>query len=243
MSALAFSNAADKSHYEEREKRYLEIVGQYKKEEVNEFPNLLGMLVNHFEEKPRDILGEIFHELELHNERKGQFFTPYPICRMIAKMLIGESYEEIIVKHGFMNIAEPACGTGAMIIAAAEELKERNINYQQLTHITATDIDPICVHASYIQFTLMHIPAVVIHGDSLSGEEFSHWYTLAHTMGGWDHKLKFKNSLIKMQECISSISTIKNETVSLQESDIDAKRNEIINQKQNLFPGTQLTMF
>ena len=81
------------------------------------------MLVNHLEKCPHDVLGDIFHELELHNERKGQFFTPFPICQMMAKMTLGENAQDIITKKGFVTLSEPACGTGAMIIAATQELQ------------------------------------------------------------------------------------------------------------------------
>lgn len=236
MSALAFSNAVDKSQFDEREKRYLDIVGRYQKEEVYEFPKLLGMLTNHLEETPRDVLGEVFHALELHNERKGQFFTPYPVCRMMAKMVIGEGYEDIISKYGFITLSEPACGTGAMVIATVHELKDRNINYQQLIHTTATDIDPLCVHASYVQFSLLHIPAVVIHGDTLGMEEWSHWYTPAHVFGNWSHKIKFKQRFKKMRDIIEDITTQTQEiTIPFKET-IEPMQKPSGN-------GTQLTIF
>jgi hypothetical protein len=43
---------------------------------------------------------------------------------------------------------------------------------------------------AYLQFALLHIPAVVIHGNSLSLEEFGRWYTPAHIMDGWSWKLR-----------------------------------------------------
>jgi hypothetical protein len=56
--------------------------------------------------------------------------------------------------------------------------------------VTAVDVDPKCVHMSYLQFSLLHIPAVIIHGNSLSLEEFGRWYTPAHIMNGWNWKLR-----------------------------------------------------
>jgi len=236
ISALAFSNAVDKSQFDEREKRYMDIVGQYKKEEVYEFPKLLGMLVNHLEETPRDVLGEAFHALELHNEHKGQFFTPYPMCRMMAKMVINEGYEDIISKYGFITLSEPACGTGAMVIATAHELKDRNINYQQVTHTTATDIDPLCVHAAYVQFSLLNIPAVVVHGDTLRMQEWSHWYTPAHVLGNWSHKLKFKQRYKSMVSIIEDINTQTQEITTPSKDTIEPIQRPFGN-------GTQLTIF
>lgn len=236
MSAISFSNALDKGQFEDREKRYLEIVKNYKKEEVYEFPKLLGMLINHLEETPQDVLGELFHALELHNERKGQFFTPYPICRMMAKMTIGSSHEEIMDKYGFINLYEPACGTGAMVIATAQELKDRNINYQQAIHVMATDIDPTCVYASYVQFTLLHIPAVVVHGDSLSMEVFSQWLTPSHIMGLWDHRIERKQQQKKLRDFIISSSEKENEIP-------DVSIQEIVPPKDSLRAGQQLKIF
>jgi hypothetical protein len=43
---------------------------------------------------------------------------------------------------------------------------------------------------AYAQLTLMHIPAVVVHGNTLSLEESDHWYTPAHILGGWNWKLR-----------------------------------------------------
>ena len=43
---------------------------------------------------------------------------------------------------------------------------------------------------AYLQFSLLHIPAVIVHGNSLSLEEYGHWYTPAHIMDGWNWKLR-----------------------------------------------------
>ncbi|MGF6483464.1 hypothetical protein [Paraburkholderia sp. JPY419] len=45
LSALAISNSVDRAQFDAREKRYLDIVGKYKKEEVAKFPQMLGLLV------------------------------------------------------------------------------------------------------------------------------------------------------------------------------------------------------
>lgn len=171
------------------------------------------MLVNHLEKRPRDVLGDIFHELELHNEQKGQFFTPLPICQMMAKMTVGNNAQNIIAQNGFITLSEPACGTGAMIIAAADELHTQGINYQQNVHVTAIDLDSTCVHAAYVQFSLLHIPAAVIHGDTLTLKEYSQWYTPAHILGGWGQKLEQQNRYNRLKEFVttSTATTIQPE--------------------------------
>ena len=42
MTACAFSNAVDKTHYDEREDRYLKAIAKYRKEEQALFPELLA---------------------------------------------------------------------------------------------------------------------------------------------------------------------------------------------------------
>jgi hypothetical protein len=42
------------------------------------------------------------------------------------------------------------------------------------------------VHMAYIQLSLLHVPAVVVHGNTLSLEEWGYWYTPAHILDGLD---------------------------------------------------------
>lgn len=191
-AAISMSNAVDLTHRERREARYLEIVRKYDRATLDTFPQIMGELTMAFEEGANDYLGQVFHALELHNTARGQFFTPYSLCSMMAKMLAGspEELQATISERGFMIAHEPAVGAGAMIIALAEALKDAGFNYQQCLHVTAVDIDRRAVHMAYIQLTLMHIPAIVIEGDSLAMTFRDEWSTLAHVMGGWRWKLK-----------------------------------------------------
>jgi N-6 DNA Methylase len=197
MAAISISNAIDMQQREQREARYMEIVKRYTKEEIEHFPKMLAALVFELETEPHDVLGTVFHELELHNKFNGQFFTPYPICRMMAKMVIDDhsALRSKLVERNFITAQEPACGSGAMVIALAHELHALGINYQQQLHITAIDIDPKCVHMSYLQLSLLHIPAIVIHGNTISLEQFGRWYTPAHIIGGWGRKLREREGL------------------------------------------------
>ncbi|HEY0122177.1 MAG TPA: class I SAM-dependent methyltransferase [Rhizobium sp.] len=191
-AAISLSNPIDLVHFEKREARYLEIVSKYDRPIIETFAHILGEVTMAMEDAPQDILGATFHALELHNKARGQFFTPYSICRTMALMLAG-SKEEIaktIAKRGFMIAQEPAVGSGAMIVALAEAIRDAGFNYQQILHVTAVDIDRRAVHMAYIQFSLLHIPATVLVGDSLAMRFHEEWHTLAHVMGGWNAKLR-----------------------------------------------------
>lgn len=189
-AATAFSNSVDLANREAREKHYLDIVGRYERDVVDIFTQVLAEVVLALEARPGDVLGLVFAELGLGSAARGQFFTPYPICQLMAGTLgAADQLTEIIDRNGFVRALEPACGAGAMIIALAETMRAQDINYQQRLHVTAVDIDRRAVHMAYIQLTLMHIPAVVIVGNSLSMEMHEHWYTPAHIIGGWNAKL------------------------------------------------------
>lgn len=188
-AAIAMSNALDIRQREKREARYLDIVKSYSKEELAIFPKVLGEVTMALETAYQDILGATFHELELHNTARGQFFTPYPICQAMAMMQVGDDTRAIVDERGYITAHEPAVGAGATIIALAEALKNAGINYQEHLHVTAVDIDPRAVHMAYIQFSLLHIPAQVIVGDTLRLEFREDWFTPAHVMGFWSGRL------------------------------------------------------
>jgi hypothetical protein len=191
-AAISLSNAVDWAQSDQREERYMALIKRYKPDELATFPNMLAELTLAMDQEPSDVLGRTFHDLELHNKWSGQFFSPYPICQMMAKMTLGdeEDVRARIAERGFVTAQEPACGSGAMVIALAHEMHDLGINYQQHLHVTAVDVDPKCVHMAYVQFALLHIPAIIVHGNTLSLEEFGRWYTPAHIMDGWTWKLR-----------------------------------------------------
>ena len=134
---------------------------------------------------PTDVLGPLFHDLELHNKYKGQFFTPQSVCDMMSLISFDKN---LVHEKGYINLYEPCCGSGAMIFGFAKAMAENELNYCHQLVVTATDIDLKCVYMCYLQLSLYGIPAVVIHGDTLTLEEWSHWYTPVYVMNSWKRK-------------------------------------------------------
>jgi hypothetical protein len=229
MGAIALSSAVDLRAREAREKRYMEVVARYKPDEAEKFSQMLGMLTMALEEETSDVLGATFHDLELHNKWSGQFFSPYPLCRMMAKIIVGgrEEVEARIAARGYLTAQEPASGSGTMVIALAHEIRELGINYQKHLHVTAVDVDPKCVHMTYLQLSLLHVPAIVVHGNSLSLEEFGQWYTPAHILDGWNWRLKRRAETVPDQP-VSRVEPQPPRPEDGREKDL---------------PGTQLTLF
>lgn len=115
MSACAISNVADRSesHHSTREKMYMDRLKKYDPEEQKVFPELFTELVMALERnQEQDFLGDIFMQLELSSHWKGQFFTPYSVCRMMGDMEVKESLEGIEEK-GHISVNDPACGSGS----------------------------------------------------------------------------------------------------------------------------------
>ena len=190
MAALAVANSVDLAQRERREARYMDRIRRYEPAEQALFPQMLAALVERLEEGPADVLGALFGELELGNADRGQFFTPFEVCRLMARMQIGDGrLPELLEQRGFITVNEPACGAGAMVIAFAEAMQEAGYNPQRQLHITCQDVDSRGVHMAFLQLSLLHIPAIVVLGNTLTLETREVWYTPAHILGGWSWKL------------------------------------------------------
>lgn len=106
MSALAISNSVDRENRETREREYMRRAEQYTREELEQFPAMLALTVDAMEENPdQDFLGDLFMSLGLGDQWKGQFFTPYCICKSMEDMkrefeIAVEDLEEIMFKGG-----------------------------------------------------------------------------------------------------------------------------------------------
>lgn len=165
-SAIAIQNACCLFHnrvWEQREQTYLAIMQKYEIEERKRLSEMLLLLTLAFEEKTEDLLGQIFMESGCGSKQNGQFFTPYHLSELTAKLALAE-----VEKTGKLIINEPSVGGGGMIIGVANALKEKRINYQTCMKVTAQDLDWRSVYMAYVQFSLLGINAEVIQGDTLS---------------------------------------------------------------------------
>lgn len=204
ICALAISNRVDTPQFDAREKRYMEIVGKYKPDEVQRFAAMFAELQLCYRSRVDaigdpggawvpdnglgDVLGELFMALELGNDRAGQFFTPYSVSMLMAMMTVGDGAS--IRERGLITLQEPACGSAGMVVATAQAMHQAGLNYPETLHATCVDIDKRCVHMAYVQLSLLGIAAVVVHGNALSLDVWGVWYTPAHVFVGWGRKLR-----------------------------------------------------
>ena len=167
VMACSISNAVDRipKHYETREKEYENCIKRLGSVEIA--AQMLGIIVMALEKNPeQDFLGTLYMNLNLASHWHGQFFTPYNICQVMAKIIIGDC-EEKIKEKGWISIGDPCVGGGAMLIAAANMMKHQEINYQQQVVFVGQDIDRIVAMMAYIQLSLLGCPGYIVVGDSL----------------------------------------------------------------------------
>lgn len=150
------------------EQEYLNTINSYQKEEQDLFSKMYAELVMVFENESTnnnriiDILGPIYEQEKLSTTQLGQFFTPTHISEFCTKsILVDNEISQIIKNKGFLSLTEPTCGAGGLILSFANELRKKNINYQNSLLVYATDIADICTYMTYIQLSLYGIPAIV----------------------------------------------------------------------------------
>ena len=145
----------------------MDVVKRYKKDEADQFARALAVLVNGLDGDPHDFLGEVAGEMEILNEWHGQFFTPQCISDMMASMSIGDAAPSA---HR-IKICEPCVGSGSMMIGVTKEMQARKFSPWNWW-ADCTDIDQRMFHAAYIQLSLLGVPGVIRHGNTLSLEQW-----------------------------------------------------------------------
>ena len=203
MFACAISNSLDKTHYEEREALYLKTIQKYNKEERALFPQLAAETVIALEEnQEQDFLGNIFINLGLGNKSGGQFFTPYHICELMAKVTIGDILPQI-KKNSYITVCDPCCGAGATLIAGIHEIRkqlEGKLNYQNHVLVVAQDIDYTTALMCYIQLSLLGVAAYIKIGNTLTEPMCSddtlanYWYTPMYFSDVWTLRRIFRGT-------------------------------------------------
>jgi len=73
-----------------------------------------------------------------------------------------------------------------------------------------------------LQLSLLHIPAVIIHGNTLLLQTWSHWYTPAYILGGW----AWKQNTAEVAQATKSILSGDAESESTPQFDIELKVNQ-----------------
>lgn len=162
MSACALSMGM-------QEERYHEIVRRYEKPDAYRMAEAFAVMVDEMDNAGQglhDMLGDFFMEHISHGHN-GQFFTPEPICELMARITIGE------IVPG-QKIQDCAVGSGRTLLAAAK------INRGAL--FFGADVDRNCCLMCLINLCLNGLCGEVAWMNSLSNQFYGAWRIDLHPL-------------------------------------------------------------
>lgn len=219
MSAL--SVAQKLNFDQQRENTYLEIAKKYSRNDVKKFVDMFWQLaaalndcitgkalkvncppleaegvnfqfsLNYKAPRYEDVLGDIFTEMNQHDQKGGQVFTPAHIGNIMGELTLTEDYAwGEIKRQGFIVIKENCCGSGAITFGALNRLLDLNISPNYQTLVIASDTDERCVHMCYLQLSLYGIPAVVLQRNDITDEIYDEWFTPLFVKNNWQNKFE-----------------------------------------------------
>ncbi|EMG7890352.1 N-6 DNA methylase [Enterobacter hormaechei] len=179
--------------------RSREICAKYDERDISNLHALFGLMVCALEAKFHDFLGAIFMELELGDDQNGQYFTPYNVQTLMAKLLMPD-VDETIRREGFVTVSDPASGAAGMIVAYAEYLLEAGYNPSEQMFGSCIDIDPIAADMAFIQLSLLGIPAEVVTGNTLTMQLNRVRYTPVYYINNFEKRLDDQRRIAAMRK-------------------------------------------
>lgn len=199
--ACAICNAADRREepLARREAQYERAIKELGGVDIP--AQIFSVVVMALEENPnQDFLGKLYMNLNLGSHWHGQFFTPYNVSELMARMLMCGDKDPAaeIEQKGYISIADCCIGGGAMMIAATNIFREKGINYQNHVIFAGQDIDRVAAMMAYIQLSLLGCPGYIVVGDTLANPMIGHalfpqenegqevWYTPFFMTDVWE---------------------------------------------------------
>lgn len=149
--------------YEGGEAEYMEIVGELEPEVVQLATQGFAELRRHFVDDGylSDILGAVFMRCKASwgGGWADQEFTPWNVCRMMARMTADELPVERLEHGPPITVHDPACGAGAMLLAVQSHVAERH-GRRTLYNLECygQDIDHLCCTMARIQHRMSNVP-------------------------------------------------------------------------------------
>lgn len=180
--ALAIQNGCWLIHnkiWQDREQLYIDIMRKYTEAEREQFARMFVLLGDALTEDMTDVLGQVYMEAGMGNKYTGQFFTPFHLSELCARMSVNA---DNLPEDGMIELNEPSCGGGGMIIAACKVLHEAGVDFQRRLKVVAQDLDWKGVYMTYLQLSLIGCNALVVQGDTLSEPYDIHRTSPEHIM-------------------------------------------------------------
>lgn len=139
LTALAIQNSCDifkGKMYRVREEQYCNISQKYTDGELKTLADMTGALAIVLENRFGDILGDIYMRSGCGSKYTGQFFTPYHLSYLTAKLSYENQFSHF-GKNDVIEVNEPSTGGGGMMIALEQIMNENGIDYQRRLRVVA----------------------------------------------------------------------------------------------------------
>ena len=187
-SALLLSIRTDPVHSAQRLQSIRELKGPYRDTEWQTFHETLALLCAEVEAQAdkgnyKDLLAIPYALSGAREKSFKQDFTPRGVAQVMTTIAIRD--DTTLPEEGFFTLNDCTCGSGTLMLAAAERLSHLGYNPSEQLVVQVSDLDIRCAHMAYLQLSLYGIPAVVIHGDAITLKEYSRWYTPMYLIGKW----------------------------------------------------------
>ncbi len=206
LTAISLSNAREPREDIRlaRENQYQNLFDMYTTEEQALFIDMFACLMESYMGNPaQDFLGSLYMGLDFGNGWKGQFFTPWHVAEMMARLNISDDTGSELAEKGYVSVCDPTCGSGVMLLAFANAFKTvTREDYTDKVLFVGQDLDPVVAKMCYIQLSLIGAAGYVKIGNSLTdpitncdvGENI--WFTPKYFTSSWLDKLYISKGVV-----------------------------------------------
>ena len=120
-------------------------------------------------------MGYVFEHLirkfaEDSNETAGEHFTPREVITLMVKLLIAPDADTVTAPGQVINILDPACGTGGMLVAAEDQIK--SINPQTEVYLFGQEVNGESWSVCQSDMLMSSHRGRVVHGNSFSDDAY-----------------------------------------------------------------------
>jgi len=147
-----------------------------KRDQVEQrFTEAFELTLSHWKEHSQPVIGEAYHIAGRNRDALGQYFTPWPVAKMMASLSTGSSPGENKDTSEPITIADNAgCGSGRTLLAAATTIQERTEDHPVVCY--GIDLDQTCAKMAVINLFTAQLSGVIINGNALDPtKSFKQW--------------------------------------------------------------------
>lgn len=162
-----------------REAEYMHLIRPYGKpreeeRDIDRLAQAFGMAQIAMAQTQHDVLGTVYERFtegaKSRRQALGQFFTPIPVCDLVAEMMCSDDSQP-------QSVLDPGSGSGRLLISAAKRLHPDSL-------FTAIDKDRVCADMSALNLLFFNMNGVAMWGDALAGEFWDGYQTQRTVLGG-----------------------------------------------------------